>query len=97
MFGLATPEGVAGDPVTDLLSDRFSNKWLLIILFLIQPIAPFSLLRVRLLMDVIPFVLLYSISYGGIIVVRATITGDYYGREHYGKIFGTIQGIITSD
>lgn len=77
------------------LGDRFSKKWLLIILFLSQPIAIFSLLKVRLLMDVIPFVILYSISYGGIIVVRATITGDYYGRMNYGKIFGTIQGFST--
>lgn len=77
------------------LGDRFDKKWLLMLLFMIQPIAIFSLIRVRLLMDIIPFVLLYSISYGGIIVVRATITGDYYGRMNYGKIFGTIQGFST--
>jgi len=28
-------------------------------------------------------------------VVKATITGDYYGRKNYGKVFGTIQGIST--
>jgi MFS family permease len=77
------------------LGDRFNKKWLLVILFVIQPIAIFSLLRARLLMDIIPFVLLYSISYGGLIVVRATITGDYYGRKNFGKIFGTIQGFST--
>jgi MFS family permease len=77
------------------LGDRFDKKYLLIILFMMQPIAIFSLLRAHFLMNVIPFVLLYSISYGGLIVVRATITGDYYGRMHYGKIFGTTQGFST--
>lgn len=77
------------------LGDRFDKKWLLFMLFIVQPVAIFSLVRVSVLTDVIPFVLLYSISYGGIIVVRATIMGDYYGRMHYGKIFGTMQGFST--
>jgi MFS family permease len=77
------------------LGDRFNKKWLLVILFLIQPIAIFSLIRVHFLTDIIPFVLLYSLAYGGIMVVKATITGDYYGRKNYGKIFGTIQGFST--
>jgi MFS family permease len=77
------------------LGDRFNKKWLLVILFVIQPIAIFSLIRVRLLIDIIPFVILYSLSYGGTTVVKATITGDYYGRKNYGKIFGTVQGFST--
>ncbi len=77
------------------LGDRFSKKWLLIILFIIQPIAIFSLMRVHVFMDIIPFVLLYSTAYGGTVVVKATITGDYYGRKNYGKIFGAIQGFST--
>ncbi len=77
------------------LSDRFNKKWLLIILFIIQPIAIFSLMRVRLFMDIIPFVLLYSIAYGGTTVVKAIIIGDYYGRKNYGTIFGVIQGLST--
>ncbi|MHB8908161.1 MAG: MFS transporter [Syntrophales bacterium] len=77
------------------LGDRFSKKWLLIILFLIQPIAIFSLIRVRVFMDIIPFVLLYSTAYGGTVVLKATVTGDYYGRKNYGKIFGAIQGFST--
>ena len=77
------------------LSDRFDKKWLLIILFIIQPIGIFSLIRVRNLMDVIPFVLLYSTAYGGTVVVKAIIIGDYYGRKNYGTIYGVIQGVST--
>ncbi|MDA8124664.1 MAG: MFS transporter [Deltaproteobacteria bacterium] len=77
------------------LGDRFDKKWLLVLLFIMQPIAILLLTRAHVLVNVIPFVLLYAISYGGIIVVRATITGDFYGRHHYGKIFGTLQGFST--
>jgi MFS family permease len=77
------------------LGDRFNKKWLMIIVFIVQPIAIFSLLRVRVFMDIIPFVVLYATAYGGTVVLKATITGDYYGRKNYGKIFGAIQGFST--
>jgi MFS family permease len=77
------------------LSDRFNKKWLLIILFIIQPIGIFSLIRVRHFIDVIPFVLLYSTAYGGTAVVKAIIIGDYFGRKSYGTIYGASQGIST--
>jgi MFS family permease len=75
------------------LGDRFDKKMLLILLSIIQPIAIFSLVRVHFFIDIIPFVLLFSISYGGTIVVKATITGDYFGRRNFGTIFGAIQGL----
>lgn len=77
------------------LSDRLNKKWLLVILFIIQPIGIFSLIRVRHFMDVIPFVLLYSTAYGGTAVVKAIIIGDFYGRKNYGTIYGVSQGIST--
>ena len=86
---------IAGRYGSGWLSDRFNKKWLLIILFLIQPIGIFSLMRVRDFWDVIPFVLLYSTAYGGTAVVKAIIIGDYYGRRSYGTIYGASQGIST--
>jgi len=77
------------------LSDRFNTKWLLVILFIIQPISLFFLLRVQHFMDIIPFVLFYSTAYGGTMVVKAILIGDYYGRKNYGTIFGFIQGLST--
>ena len=77
------------------LSDRFNKKWLLIILFIMQPIGIFSLIRMRTFMELIPFVLLYSIAYGGTVVVKTTIIGDYYGRKNFGTIFGANQGLST--
>jgi MFS family permease len=77
------------------LSDLFNKKWLLFILFVFQPIGIFFLVRVHHIMDVIPFVLIYSTAYGGNGVVKAAIIGDYYGRKNFGTIFGAIQGLST--
>ncbi len=77
------------------LSDRFNTKWLLVILFIMQPISLFFLVRAHHFMDVIPFVLFYSTAYGGTMVVKAILIGDYYGRKNYGTIFGVIQGLST--
>jgi len=74
------------------LGDRFNKKWLLMILFVIQSIGILSLVWVRDMMDVVPFVLLYSIAFGGTIVIKTIIIGDYYGRRNYGMIFGAVQG-----
>jgi len=77
------------------LSDRFNKKWLLFVLYLLQPIGLLSLMRVSHLVDVIPFVLVYSTAYGGNAVVKAVLTGDFYGRKNYGSIYGLIQGLST--
>jgi MFS family permease len=77
------------------LSDLFNKKWLLFILYILQPIGIFSLVRVSHIMDIIPFVLVYSIAYGGNTVVKATITGEYYGRKNFGTIYGFVQGFST--
>ena len=77
------------------LSDRFNKKWLLFTLYMLQPIGIISLIRVSHVVDIIPFVLVYSIAYGGNTVVKAVIIGDYYGRENYGSIYGIIYGIST--
>ena len=77
------------------LSDRFDTKWLLTLIFVMQPVALFFLIRMNHYVDIIPFVLLYSTAYGGSISVKAIITGNYYGRQNYGTIFGIIQGVST--
>jgi len=68
------------------LSDLFNKKWLLFILFALQPIGIFSLVRVHNMIDIIPFLLAYSTAYGGNTVVKAVIIGDYYGHKNFGTI-----------
>ncbi len=92
---LLTLSSVLGRYGFGWLSDLFNKKWLLFILYLVQPIGIFSLLRVHQVMDTIPFVLIYSTAYGGILVVKAALIGDFYGRKNFGTLFGVIQGIST--
>jgi MFS family permease len=77
------------------LSDLFNKKWLMFTLYILQPIGILSLVRVRHIMDIIPFILVYSIAYGGNTVVKVTIIGDYFGRKNFGTIYGIIQGVST--
>jgi len=77
------------------LSDTLSKKWLLISAFLLQGIGLFIFSQVHQILHLIPFVLAYAPSYGGLIVLRAAITGEYYGRKNFGTIYGTLVGMGT--
>jgi len=77
------------------LSDRFNAKWILFSLYILQPIGILSLLRISHILDLIPFVLFYSIAYGGTVVTKAVIIGGFYGRKNFGSIYGVIQGISS--
>lgn len=77
------------------LSDTLNKKWLLISAFLLQGIGLFIFSQVHQILHLIPFVLTYAPSYGGGIVLRAAITGEYYGRKNFGTIYGTLVGMGT--
>ena len=42
-----------------------------------------------------PFVLLFSIGYGGNAILRASLVREYYGRRNFGTIHGFIMGIVV--
>lgn len=75
------------------LADLFSKKWLLIIVFLLQAIGIFAFTQVRQVAHLIPFLLAYAPGYGGAMVLRPAIIGEYYGRQNFGTIFGVMLGI----
>ena len=41
----------------------------------------------------VPFLILFGVSYGGCVVLRATLVRDYFGRTNFGTVFGLILGI----
>ena len=41
----------------------------------------------------IPFVLLLGLGHGGCCVLRPVLTREFFGKKHYGTIFGTLIGI----
>ena len=75
------------------LADLLSKKRLLIIIFLLQAIGVFAFTQVRQVLYLIPFLLAYAPSYGGVIAVRSAIIGEYYGRKNFGTVNGLITGI----
>jgi MFS family permease len=77
------------------LSDFTNKKWLLIATFLLQGIGIFAFSRVYQVSNLIPFILAYAPSYGGIIVLRAAVAGEYYGRKNFGTIYGVLVGMGT--
>jgi MFS family permease len=77
------------------LSDILNKKWLLVSAFLLQGVGLFIFSQVHQVIHLIPFVLTYAPSYGGGIVLRAAITGEYYGRKNFGTIYGIIVGMGT--
>ena len=72
-----------------------SKKWLLISAFLLQGVGLFIFSQVHRVIHLVPFVLAYAPSYGGGIVLRATIVGEYYGRKNFGTLYGIIVGMGT--
>jgi MFS family permease len=76
-----------------VLSDRYSKRKLLIFNFILQLIAVFALSQVRQIISITPCLAIFALSYGGLIVLKPAVTGDYYGRKNFGTIFGMIQGI----
>jgi len=75
------------------LSDIYSKKWLLICSFLLQGVGLFIFSRVHEPIHLIPFLVAYAPSYGGSIVLRAAISGEYFGRRNFGTIYGILVGM----
>lgn len=77
------------------LADKFSTKWLLVSIFVLQSFGTFALTRVQQMTDLIPFVVFYSLGYGGAFSLRPAIVAQYYGRKNLGTIYGVIHGAST--
>lgn len=93
VVSITTLISIAGRLGFGWLGDLYNKKWLLIIVFILQPIGVFALANARQVMHIIPFVLAYAPSYGGATVLRPAIVAEYYGRRNLGTIYGVIQGI----
>lgn len=74
-------------------SDYLNHKLTLVLLLIGQLAGVVLFLNARLPFALIPSVVLFSVSYGGIFVLRPLILGDYYGRTHIGSIMGLCFGL----
>jgi len=53
----------------------------------------FAAVPVSGLWTLLPFLLLFGIGYGGVTALRPALTREYFGRGHFGSIFGLVMGI----
>ena len=74
-------------------SDYLNHKLTLVLLLIGQLAGVVLFLNAHLPFALILSVVLFSVSYGGIFVLRPLILGDYYGRTHIGSIMGLCFGL----
>jgi len=78
------------------LSDLTSKKMLLMLCFMLQAVSILALMFAQNNepgIYVILFTLAFGCSYGSIIVLRPALVAEFYGREKFGTIWGSLQGI----
>ncbi|MEW6673092.1 MAG: MFS transporter [Thermodesulfobacteriota bacterium] len=91
-----TAVSVLGRGGSGWLSDFISKKLLLTACFLMQFASILVLVFVKKngsVPYILFFILVYGFSYGSLVVLRPSLTAEYYGREKFGTIWGTLQGI----
>lgn len=74
------------------LSDFIDKKYVMAIAYALMGLGTFVLSRVGESGLVYVFLLFFSTGYGGIMVLRAAILRDYYGRVFFGKLLGILMG-----
>ena len=77
------------------VSDFTSRRVILILMLLGEIVGIVLFLNLHLYYLLIPFVILFGISYGGIVVLRPGILGDYYGSTYIGSIIGVCMGLAA--
>ncbi len=77
------------------LGDRFSRKLVTVITFGVMGLGSlsFGYAAITGTWLLVPFLILFSIGYGGCNALRPSLARDYFGRANFGTIFGVIMGI----
>jgi len=75
------------------LSDRFSKRYLMAIAMASQCSGVLVFANIHALWQVVPFMVLFGVGYGGMNPLRAAIQGEYFGTVAFGSIQGILLGI----
>jgi MFS family permease len=73
-------------------SDLFEKRFVMASAFLMMGAGLVFLCGVRSTWMLLPFLILFAPSYGGLNVLRGAIVGEYFGRETFGKMMGLVMG-----
>jgi MFS family permease len=80
---------IAGRLGLGWLADRWQPRRVILLAFLMVAIGIFFFgLAQNQLNWLVPFLLVFTIGYGGAIALRPLLVREYFGRAHFGTIFG---------
>jgi MFS family permease len=91
VLGLMVLFSVPGRFVFGWLGDRFDKRVLLFLLCLQQGLGLFIFVNARTIELLYLFVLVYGLSYGGVIPLTIALRADLFGRKNYATIAGVSQ------
>jgi MFS family permease len=73
-------------------ADLFEKRKVMACGFLVMAAGLLTFCGVNLAWMLVPFLVLFPPSYGGMIVLRGALVRDYFGRESFGKMIGMVMG-----
>ena len=73
------------------LGDKFEKRYVLAGAYSMQAVGVLAFALISETWHLVPFLLVFGLSYGGAIPLRPAIQGEYFGRTS----FGSIQGLIA--
>ena len=77
------------------VSDFIGHRVILLVAVVAQAVGVALFLYARLPVFLVSFVVLYGVSYGGVIVLRAAILKKHYGSAYIGSLIGLCVGLIV--
>jgi len=78
------------------MADRFNKRRIMSIAMASQCIGILFFVNIHALWHVVPFILFFSVGYGGMTPLRAAIQAEYFGTVAFGTIQGVLYGIWTA-
>ena len=87
---------VAGRISSGLLVDKFNSRIIAAVFLTMATLGllSFGNITTTAVWLIIPFMLLFATSYGGITVLRASLTRHFFGRGRFGTLFGFQVGVM---
>ena len=77
------------------LSDIYDKKSVLVVLYCFFGMGTLAFSYIHTKWLIFPFLLLFSLPYGGISSGREAIVREYFGRASFGRVLGIILGISS--
>ena len=95
VLGLMVLMSVPGRFIFGWLGDRFSKRFLLFLLCLLQGIGVYIFINATTTTLLYLFVVIYGLGYGGVIPLTLALRADLFGRRNYATIAGITMAMAT--